>query len=673
MKLKSIQTKFMIVVGGLLLISIIIGNSAIIKLMKGKQQEVVLEVFKSDVEGITESVDFLLKNEVLKLERFAYDNRVINLLLADEELIRKKDNDLISTQSLINNELKGHIENEPIEMEYVINKNGAIIASSDENLLMIDVSDRNYFQEIKGGKNVFISDTIESKKSGEYINVIAKGIYDKNGNFIGVLCKNLIADVYVDILSKYNKGNYNAFLSDRKGNIIYHAQKKYIGNLLGIEAIDDKSKIKPNEINLISYEYEGKEKMALCKVIPYVNWYVYSSGYVYDMNEGVRVAARYSNIISIIVLAVSLVIVYIISKKFTDPIVRLTAHMGIIAEGDLSAKIEDIKTKDETKQLVIEINSTTGKLASIVMDVQESAKTVSEQTEKLSAISEEVAASNIEITKAMNEIAQKTCAVAEQGQESMDQTTELELALNDLENNNEVMVIQSSDVVNSLEESNNKIKYLVNTKKENMESFNELKGTMEELFGGVTNISSFLDSIKNIANQIDLLSLNAAIEAARAGELGKGFAVVANEIKSLSNETQNATDNIISIIEGIEKLVYKTKDTLVSTERINSEEEEAFKVMEVSFESMQNTLERMMHVTQSISENIEAVNDKKAKGLSAISEVVSSTQQIAAITEEVTASVSEQQIVFESVNSSVEDLQHMSGNLTDKVDVFKVK
>ncbi|AYE33616.1 methyl-accepting chemotaxis protein [Clostridium septicum] len=670
--LKSIQGKLILIVGAIIIFSSAITSIFTFNAMEEKQYEQILHTLKADVTGISNTIQYKMNSEAVEVNGYIFDDDFVNFIKVDINELKKNNATLIEAQNKLNNTLKNNVKSEYIENEYMVNKDGIVVAASDKAGLLVDVSNREYFINTKNGQDIYYSNVLKSNETGNYINVIAKRMNDENGNFLGIICKDVVADIYNSLLSQYNHERYEVFLTDRDGKVLYKQDKNLIGTVTGVDEIDNNPNEKIGEINQINYIYNGEKKISLSTVIPELGWHVYSTGYVDDIKDTINQAFNSTKIVTIITLIIALIIMYFVSKKLTDPIKKLTTCMDDISKGDLSIRITDINTKDEIEELSNQINKTVESLGNILRDINGSINTVNDQSQNLSAINEEVSASNYEIMQAMNGISERTYEAAQQAQESEEQTKDLEESINSLDKNNNIMVEQNREVMNSLNESNERVNTLMTSKKESVESFNDLKDTMEELFKGIRNIANFLDIISNIAEQTNLLSLNAAIEAARAGEAGRGFAVVSDEIRGLSNETQKATDNIKSIIDSINLLVRNTRNTLDSTEKISNEEKHNFELMEEAFNKMQDVLNRMVNTTTEISNDVKVVNGRKEKVLGAISEVATSAQQIAAITEEVNASVTEQSATFTSVNKSAEELQYTAENVKNRIDVFKL-
>lgn len=669
---KSIQSKFMIIVGILLIVSQLATSRLTFNLVKKEQMNQIISNFESDVRGISTSLKYYIETEAFEVNGFLYDQNFRNFVIENVNSIKNKDSKANKLQSELNSILKKDTERDSIDTQYLINKDGIIVASSDERGLFLDVSDRDYFKEIKNGKDTYISNIIKSNETGNYINVVARKITDLNGNFAGVMCKDIVASAYNPILAPYDKGDFSVFLTDQDGTVIYNSNKSLIGKKIDLGDYNNKIDEYNNKINKIEYTLDGKEKMALTTTIPSVGWHVYSTGTVKDIYAPVARISHLSNLVAMLILALALILTYFLAKRFSNPIKKLKDYVGIVSRGDLSLEIEGIETGDEIEDLSDEFNCTIKKLSNLLTDVKSTVVTVNEQSSNLSAINEEVTATNSEITLAISNISERICDSALQSQKCEEQTKDLESAVNSLDNHNRVMTNQSNKVVESLSQNNKNIENLILSKQDSAESFNDLKTTIDNLLKGVNNISTFLNVINQIAEQTNLLSLNAAIEAARAGEAGKGFAVVSDEIRNLSNDTQVATENIGKIISEIDSLVTSTKDTLHKTEELSVNEHTSFNIMEESFKDMEDSLNKMVDITKNISSEISTVNNRKEEVLLAISEVASASEQIAAITEEVNASANEQNSTFETINQSAQELQFTAEDVRNKVEQFKL-
>ena len=663
---KSITGKLLLTIGILLIISQIASTSINLLTAKKSQEDQIFKTFSSDIKGISSTIHFAVQDELAKLDRFIYDPNFSDFATVDINKIKNNDGKVKDSQKYITDAFKKQMESDSIFNEYIVNKDGIVVATGDPTAQFCDVSTRDYFKELKNGKDSVVSNLLISNEAGaKPIIVLAKSIYDKDHNFVGIIGKDITADEFASILKTYNHGRYNVFLTDSTSNVIFNVNKELVGKPLNLNI--EKSEKLNETSDAIYYNIDGEDKIGVKSVIPELNWTVCSTGYVTDIMAPIRNLLYSSLLSTIVILILAIIATIFVSKNFTKPILKLKNYTKRLANGDLSFKINDINSGDEIEDLSKELNIAIENLSTTLLDIQGSVTTVNEQSSNLSAINEELSATNSEIVLAINDISERICDSANQANDCESKTKELEEAMITLDNHNHIMVNHSDDVVNALTNNNSNLNNLLDSKKESSKSFIELKKTIDNLILGVNNIGNFLEVINQIAEQTNLLSLNAAIEAARAGEAGKGFAVVSEEIRKLSSDTQVATLNIGKIISKIDGLVKNTKNTLNTTEKLNINENEYFTLMESSFTEMQSSLKEMVNITQNISSEISTVNNKKDEVLKNISEVASVSQQIAAITEEVNASANEQSSTFDTINNSAQELLYTAEDVRDKV------
>ncbi|WP_194192096.1 methyl-accepting chemotaxis protein [Clostridium chrysemydis] len=666
---KSIRGKFILLVGGILIFSQIATSTLSFFLSKPIQEEQIISIFQSDARGIASTIKYFLDSESLEINGFLFDQKFKDLAVSNVNDLKGKDAKLKKSQEELNKILKKDMSKKYVSDVYLVNKDGIIVSSGDESVLFADVSDRDYFKKMKEGEDTYISDMLVSTdSSGKHINVIARRMTDEKGNFIGMIGKDLTSDAYVDLLKKYNVDRYNVFLTDKKGQVVYNVDDSLIGTEIKLDIYDTKDL--GDGMSELSYKYKDSDKLAITDKIPGLGWTVHSTGHKSDINEPIMRILYTSGILTLVILIISLIYTSYAAKKFSNPIKKLKDYTAKIAKGELNFRITDIKTKDEIEELSDELNIALDSLSTTLREVKTTINTVTDQSSNLSAVNEEVTATNSEINLAINNITERITDSALQAQNCEDQTKELELSMISLEENNKLMVNQSDSVVESLNSNNKNLDTVLDSKEQSYSSFEELKSTIDKLIGGVKNISTFLNDINQIAEQTNLLSLNAAIEAARAGEAGKGFAVVSDEIRTLSSDTQIATEKIRDIINQIDNLVGETKTTLDVTEKLNTDENNYFKLMASSFSEMETSLNEMVSITNMISNEINLVNEKKNAVLTSISEVSDSSQQIAAITEELSASANEQSLTFDTINTSASELQFTAEDVRSKVENF---
>ena len=538
-----------------------------------------------------------------------------------------------------------------------------------------DFTERPWYQNGVKSDEVAFGEAYVDSDTGKYIISVFTNIKNDNDEVVGVISADIQLDSITSILTdKTILSDGYIYALDASSGMIFGNKKEenYNGKLI--------SEIEDDTAKKITEMLDKKQFAELVTVgsnyiyleqIKGTNFVTVSVVPVSDVTKSLSTVKTTSFFVSIIGIIIQCLFIVILLNVFLKPISKINGLMKRMHHLDMTERIQT-KSKDELGQIAGNLNDLAIQLSETMQQFRQSIMEIDKLSGKNLLVSEQMDSSAEnqfhsmeDLTTTMNELSDAITTIADGATKLAEHVSETTKAAG--------MVEEKLDNTMEYVESG---KQNMNTMTEMMASISSISGELQIAVNNVRNgldgINQMVTVITDIADQTNLLSLNASIEAARAGEAGKGFAVVADEIRTLAESCSNSAIDIVNTTKEMDGMVHvvleKTENSIQAIQEGNG-------VVANTDETFQQILSNMTDIHQAINtvNGTMQVLEGVATDMAATTQEQTASSEVVLHTCEKIMDISKE--FKKDGNTMVQvgnDLQGLSVTLKEQVDQFKI-
>jgi len=474
------------------------------------------------------------------------------------------------------------------------------------------------------------------------------------------------------------KSSY-AYLVNADGVMLYHPTADKIGKPVENSVVKGlvaglKNGVVP-EPDVITYLFDGEMKYASYYITPTNHEILVITANQTDILSPVANITRLSMLAALLAAIVAIIIGFISAKTITSPIRDLTGIIGRIAGLNFSKDGRLIilsQRGGEVGDMALAVENLSEEISKVVGEVTQQSSSLSAASTELDKSAEDTATSVEQVEKAVSEIAQGATSQAQETQKATEN----------------IIVIG-----NIVEETNQEVKKLMLNAQSMLETGRQADETLQELnrinekagsaiqviYEQTNNTNTSAMKIKevttlitSIAEEINLLSLNASIEAARAGEQGRGFAVVASQIQKLADQSNTSATQIEEIISLLISDSAKAVQTMSEVKEIIATQNEHVGQTQNNFNSVKKGIDSSTAGIATISASVNKLDEARVAVVDVVQNLTAIAQENAASTEETSASVTQVSNIISGMADNAGKLEKIAVSLEEMMKQFQL-
>lgn len=471
-----------------------------------------------------------------------------------------------------------------------------------------------------------------------------------------------------------------AYVVDSDGIMLYHPTASKIGQPVENAVItavvkDLQAGSRTIEPQVVDYAFNGVTKYAAYYVDKDAGFILVISADEDEVMQPITKIMQVSVTTAVLIVLVCSIIGYILTGLMIRPVIRITevinklAHMDF-TENHIQAELN--KRKDETGEMSRAINALHDQLIHVVSNLKNQSGNLFSASDSLSTNVSETVTSISQVERAVTEIADGASSQADETQKAtenvilignmvQDTTAEVENLLSNAQKM-KVSGDEATKTLAQLEQINDQARKAIDTIYEQTNTTNESAKKIREATTMITAI----------AEETNLLSLNANIEAARAGEQGRGFAVVATQIQKLAEQSNESASQIESIIDSLISDSEKAVAIMGEVKGIMTKQSEHVANTDQIFAQVKDGINSSIEGVSRIAEKTRHMDEARVNVVDVVQNLTAIAEENAASTEETSASVTDVGRIMTDISNNTEKMKDIASELEQNMEIFKL-
>lgn len=375
-----------------------------------------------------------------------------------------------------------------------------------------------------------------------------------------------------------------------------------------------------------------------------------------------------------VMVLIALVVIFILTRSIQTGLLAAEKAVHSLSNGDLTAVVESkaMRRNDELGDMAKGVAVLMNQLLEVVNNIRASSEQLLKSGTDLSNMASQTSSTADDISKAIEEISQGAVAQADEIEKASHDVDTMGQLIGHIADNVAELDQGTQEIKGSSDRSIDIIRELTDSNDRSMEAVKEISRQVNATNESALKIRAAVDLITSIAEETNLLSLNASIEAARAGEQGRGFAVVAGQIQKLAEQSNESAGSIADIIRDLLKDSENSVQVMEEVQKIMNEQQEKLHATRKQIVEVGDGISGAAQAAGMIRQQTEHCNSARANVADVISNLSAISEQNAASTEETTASMEEMNAAINLLAESAQQLQEMSKSLEENISFFRV-